>query len=1162
MNSLCFLSRGHILPFVCILILSVPLSTIGQSIPDTLGIHPIGSYQAPSNSIAVVDLQSGNLSLRAPLYSLPQRGESSFSFSLVANSSPFVYSKDCPDNICTYSYSLGLSTESPYRKLGVYATLDQDLELYNNQVTLTTGKTQVNQWIANLRGVIDSSLAQHPLGYDSTLSKLRSTDGSGFLYVPDDPHSYNFTSKGPYSSTLYTSAGIRHVFGGSTLSHSIIDPDGNTITYNFQATGPNAYLQSGYTDTLGRVIPIPDAPSTSLSSRCPQPASLYQAPSRSYDWLVPGPGGSTSTYTFCFTTVKYRTDFLNSSQQPSGQCTNSGVCYYDAVGTFEGVQSVVLPDNSYWMFTYDAADPSTDSSVAFGSVTDIHYPAGATEHFTYETINGCHTGSDLNKRRAVTSRSITTPDGVQRLWSYDYHLPGSGGNNVPFTRSMMDPNSNATVYTFTPQGSVGDCSAYETRRQSYQGSTQGTKLIDVTTVYQSTPDPQSFRYGVTGVFPTSRTTTLDDGSSTTETYAYDVGFTDLQPICDVNGNNCQSGLAPAQITSGTPSFGKQQMYTLLDGTTPVMTAYTRYVWQDQSAYLSNNLLDLPSGVTILNGDDSLAKAVTSSYDEAQYLDASSITVQKGTAASTRGHLTSSTAVLAGSSDSNGVVTATQSVVTHKGWFDTGEVSRVIDGQGNTAAAYLYDVNLGGAFATTVTDAMGNKSTKQFDVNLGKEVAVVDQNGIQTSIAYNDPLGRVTKITRAAGTTVENQSSFTYPSRTVIVRKDDLKTKGDQQLSSVITKDSLGRIASTQDASGNVVDTHYDLVGNKLSVSNPHGPNPASTDGSTVFSHDALGRLTGTTNPDGGARIVQTVGRTLTETDENGHKQVYTQDALSRVARIVEPTGSTVSYGYDAVGLLKGVTYVNATTDVTQTRTFTYDLIGRLTLAQNPETGTICYGQWSGGSVGAGSCQNGYDANGNLLTRTDARGAVTTSSYDALNRLVSKQFSGVGGLSTCFLYDGAGATNPVNTSGRLSAEWTQRGPCAQGASTLPTSGVVSRKIVDQYDPLGRIASQRTCTLSSCSRQHTQVFGYDRAGNLTSFDDGRAGVSFTQNYNATDRLSDLNSSLVDAKDPSSLYHVRAYGAFGVTEGTLGGVMSLGMTYDTRGRIRSNKVTAAVK
>jgi YD repeat-containing protein len=61
----------------------------------------------------------------------------------------------------------------------------------------------------------------------------------------------------------------------------------------------------------------------------------------------------------------------------------------------------------------------------------------------------------------------------------------------------------------------------------------------------------------------------------------------------------------------------------------------------------------------------------------------------------------------------------------------------------------------------------------------------------------------------------------------------------------------------------------------------------------------------------------------------------------------------------------------------RSRTFSYDSLGQLVSALNPESGTVTYK---------------YDNAGNLLTRTDNRGVKTSFSYDGLNRLTRKTYS--------------------------------------------------------------------------------------------------------------------------------------------------------------------------
>jgi len=197
------------------------------------------------------------------------------------------------------------------------------------------------------------------------------------------------------------------------------------------------------------------------------------------------------------------------------------------------------------------------------------------------------------------------------------------------------------------------------------------------------------------------------------------------------------------------------------------------------------------------------------------------------------------------------------------------------------------------------------------------------------------------------------------------------------------------------------------------------------------------------------------------------------------------TASTF-YQYNALGNLLSV---NQEYDSTQgdwrTRTFAYDSLSRLQQATNPESGTICYGSLSGST-----CQlNGYDANGNLISKTDTRGVVTTYTYDALNRLTQKSYND--GLTATVQY-GYDAVAPTGCSPSL----TMANPIGRRTVMCDAAGNEAWS----YDAMGRpVVDQRTTNgviMSTSYYQTPGVLGYNFDGSiaLISYPSGRT-VTYT-------------------------------------------------------------------
>jgi YD repeat-containing protein len=88
----------------------------------------------------------------------------------------------------------------------------------------------------------------------------------------------------------------------------------------------------------------------------------------------------------------------------------------------------------------------------------------------------------------------------------------------------------------------------------------------------------------------------------------------------------------------------------------------------------------------------------------------------------------------------------------------------------------------------------------------------------------------------------------------------------------------------------------------------------------------------------------------------------------------DPSGLNfqTDYVYDTLDNLTGVT------QGTQSRTFVYDSLKRLTSSTNPENGTVTYQ---------------YSEAGNLLVMTDARGVSMHASFDGINRVTRRWYNG-------------------------------------------------------------------------------------------------------------------------------------------------------------------------
>ncbi len=453
--------------------------------------------------------------------------------------------------------------------------------------------------------------------------------------------------------------------------------------------------------------------------------------------------------------------------------------------------------------------------------------------------------------------------------------------------------------------------------------------------------------------------------------------------------------------------------------------------------------------------------------------------------------------------------------THAQYDQCGNVRNAWDAKGNQSQVEYASVN---AFAyptltrTAVPDPSGQHgsatalvSTSAYDFASGAVVSTTDANNQTTTLEYAafdvlsnaNTLRRLTRVNRPDG----SWSAYGYnddpASLSVLTRTSFDSTRS---LEATTYFDGLGRAwrsAQSEGATSILVDTQFDALGRVWKTSNPY--RSGDTVLWTTTGYDTLGRVVSLTTPDNA--VVTTVygANQVTVTDQAGKQRRSVSDALGRLMQVYEAPNDAAhnyltSYAYDTLDNLTSVS------QGTQTRTFVYDSLKRLTAATNPESGAICYG-----TVSAGQCQaNGYDANGNLIFKTDARGVVTAYAYDALNRNWNVTYTNDPASTPAVTRTYDGATNgkgrpwKTETSGATGSRTTSNSfdalgrPLSQSQQFYNGSAwSAAYSVAATYDKAGHVL---TLTYPS---GHTANYGYDNAGRTSSFT-GNLGEGVQRTY----------------------------------------------------------------
>jgi RHS repeat-associated protein len=1113
------------------------------------------SYQSYHGSdFDSVNLANGNLILNIPLLSYEQRGGlPPLVVSIRSNSTTFQstppYQNGPPDTNQHEVSSLMIG--APWGQPHVVVSPGGVFWKEERIVTSPHGGPGGGPEYLTRFVATDESGATHSLG-GSIANQVQgyvpgimySDDGSGFMLQP---------ANGNNPPLLIDRKGN---IGG------LIDPNGNTIHLEGTCAQPagggdffNPALPAweGYAhgiasattivDSIGRQIPNPTylPPVAQYTCLVDLDASYHPANANSNGcetYPFPDQNNGTVSLTFCYSLIPISASIPN----PFG---GVGVVENETINEYWWVlTSVTLPNQTKWLFQYDN----------YGQVQQVIMPTGASVSYTYQTRVACGnppgqvppTGSpvwpssNLLSTRMVASRTLNLNDGnSQHIYTWTYQSTiGSGWVGSPNSGlvTVTDPYTNQTVHTFSLVAGAGQptpvCGPYETKVQYKQGSTSVLKEVD--TAYTSTgsdyANPTNFsNYISVGVFPQSVTTTLGTASKTDQ-YIYDACGT----YQDYIGNTHPF------------SFGNLLSAEESDwGGSILRTTLHARLWQSNWNYYAANFIDLPSVDTVYTGPAGPASCAVGSggnqasqtsyaYDESAY-----------GPPGIRGNLTSVTRWL-----SSGT-----SPVSHTAYTYYGMPSEKIDPLGNVTSISYDSSNLYPNLIThPQTGSITHTETPNYDDSTGELVSHKDENGSITSFYY-DNMRRLTQTNYPDGGSEKIEYTDSAPPSYTFTKAIGPSTNFvEYGLADTLGRESQTQLTSDPDGT-TYTQTTYDAVGRKYQVYNPTRCAPPFTGcsessfGVTTYNYDALDRVMSVLEQDNSSVQTSYPNNCTTVTDEAGKVRTSCVDGLGRMTSVFEDPGASphlnyeTDYTYDALSNLLcvqqqgGVTGTGCSSppgdDATspwRVRRFQYDTLSRLTQAHNPESGTIQY--------------TSYDADGNLLTRVAPRPNQTSSTvtettnytYDALNRLTQKAYTGIASPTVSFWYDGVTAsgctTTPPSIPGAQYLKGHRTAMCdGSGASSW------------SYDPIGRTAAEaRTIGTRTSTAQYSyyldgslQILRYPSNQTVLNYTVGGAGRP-TAAQDSTFNVNYITNAKYAPNGALSSY-------------TLGGTINAALTYNDR-------------
>ncbi len=407
----------------------------------------------------------------------------------------------------------------------------------------------------------------------------------------------------------------------------------------------------------------------------------------------------------------------------------------------------------------------------------------------------------------------------------------------------------------------------------------------------------------------------------------------------------------------------------------------------------------------------------------------------------------------------------------KEWYDydyAGNVTNTVDGNGNKTEYTYNSLNL----LAQIKDPVGDVMTYQYDKQ-GRLARHIDRNKNIIEYLYNQDDNIVSRRDSVTGTSEEYRYNkdgslaagisggkvYNY-SYTPNMNLKNKSINGKNVLEYGYNKD--GNITSLKDITGRKTSYKYDIIGMLKEVwdDNQRAASYTYNADSTIaaikygngininYSHDLDKNVAGILAKTREGKellnhkyIYDNNGNQVRK-DEGGDVTSYDYDALSRLEKVVYPSGAAEAFGYDKVGnrvkrTLDLPTVSGATSKVTN---YSYDGRNRLTELIEPSN--------TAGIVNTTNFK--YDNQGNLTSETN-KNDTTKYTYDCFNRTTGVQKADNSYLKN--FYNPEGLRDKVDENGVVSKFVFDGGSVVtelDGEDKLKAASVRGIELISQRD----------------------------------------------------------------------------------------------------------------